>query len=86
MLDEAVEALAREDEVVEEGYAEGVGGLLEPGGDVPIFGARVEAPRGMVVGDDHSAGPIGDGVGEDFPGMHDGRRLLISTIKSSLCQ
>lgn len=54
MLHEAVEALARKDDVVEEGDAEGVGGFLEPAGYLAILRARIQAARGMVVGDDDS--------------------------------
>lgn len=71
MLYEAVEALGREDEVVEEGYAEGVGRRLEPGGDISVLGARDEAARGVVVRDDDRAGPVGDRVGVDLARVDD---------------
>jgi hypothetical protein len=74
MFDKAVIALARKDEVIEKGDAEGIGRALEPGGYLAILRAGFQAPRGVIVRHYDCAGSVDYRVGVHFPGMHDRRR------------
>ena len=69
MFDEAVIALTREDEVVEEADAEELACFREALGDLEVFWGRFEPARRMVVPDDDRAGPVLEGIGKDLTGM-----------------
>ena len=70
MFDEAVEAGAADDKVVEEGDAQDLGGFAETTGDLDVFRGRVEATGGVVVSNDDSAGVLDDSGVKDFAGMN----------------
>ena len=69
MLDEAIVARGREDDVVEQGYPERVSCLLEPAGDLTVLRARFEPPTRMIVRYNHGTCPVGDGVRIYLAGM-----------------
>jgi len=80
MLHEAEVALAREYEVVEEGYAEELACFGEAFRDVDVLGRGFEPARGMVMADDDRAGPVLEGIGVDLAGMDDRRNKLVVLI------
>jgi len=63
-----------ENNMVEDGYADEVDGLTEPGGEDTVFGTGRRIPGGMIVGADDGGGIQEDGGFEDFARMHDAER------------
>lgn len=71
VLDKAIETLGRKNEMVEEADAEELARFLEPLRDIHVLGRGFETAGGVVVSDDHRAGPVHEGVGKDFPRVDD---------------
>jgi len=59
----------REHDVVYQGYAKDVAGGLEAVGYLLVFHGGFQAATGVVVGDEDGAGPVCNGLREDFTRM-----------------
>jgi len=70
--------------MVEKVDAQGRSRILEPSGDVPVLRRGLEVVGWMVVRDDDGARSIGDGVGENLPGMDDSLtcKVVYDTVDS----
>jgi len=72
VLDETEVAIARNHEVVEEGYADDVASVMKAGRDLKVFRRWIKAARRVVVCDHAGDGIVFQACSEDLARMNNG--------------